>query len=80
MFVMAVYTQFRTRGRATHGAYAGAAAAFRLEYWQGLDGGIMNLGDVRLFEIAAKVGADLRVGRIKTADVGSLIRDTLCQY
>jgi hypothetical protein len=63
-----------------YGSNAAGMAAWALEYWQGLDSGIMNLGDVNLGEVAAQIGADLRSGVITTAQVGNAIKNNLCQH
>lgn len=55
-------------------------ASFTLEYFQGLDSGVMNLGDVRLGERAGQIGADLMNGRITRGQVGMEIRSTLCRH
>jgi hypothetical protein len=59
---------------------AGSLAAFGLEYFQSLDSGVMNLGDVALGEAAAQIGASLRAGTITTAQVAQQIGSTLCQH
>ena len=72
----AAFFQFGYRHRAT----AGENASSILEYFQGLDSGVMNLGDVRLGNVAAQTGADLRAGLIGREDVGQRISETLCNH
>jgi hypothetical protein len=55
----------------------GAIASFALEYAEGLDSGIMNLGDVNLGDAAVQIGEDLASGKISTADVAGRIK-ALC--
>jgi hypothetical protein len=40
----------------------------------------MNVGDVKLGEIAEQIGAYLKSGALSRAGVGKRIRDTLCQH
>jgi len=63
-----------------YGAGASSVVAFAMEWWQGTDSGVLNAGDVALGEAAAKIGADLKSGKISTSDVSSVILHTICAH
>jgi hypothetical protein len=63
-----------------YGAAAGSVTAFATEWWQGLESGVLNAGDVALGEAAAQIGANLKAGKISMSDVASIIQSTLCLH
>ena len=63
-----------------YGFGTASSQAWALEYWEGLNSGIMNLGDVNLGEAAAQIGAGLAAGTIKPGDVAGIINNTICQH
>jgi hypothetical protein len=56
------------------GLSPGSLAAFVLEYVQGLDSGVMNVGDVNLGEAAAQIGAQLASKQISMSQVAGKIQ------
>jgi hypothetical protein len=56
------------------GLSPGSLAAFALEYIQGMDSGVMNVGDVNLGEAAAQIGAALASKQISLSQVAGKIQ------